>query len=483
MIKNKRIFNFLKKTQGHEIGCCEGFFEKNLMLQLKIMMKFILVLFFFPVFAAGSIPPCRDSAKPLKRGSLSSLCSAVFVRKNTSKTCAEIKLEKDLEDVRKAGQEQELREQGFLPSYYAGLDQVQEFKKVQEYLEAVQADPYLTHVPYFSNQAEKTISQFEKSFREQMADRRPDIKVDHPFLKRRLKLLDDLRQELKLKTERQEVTYHWWAGFNVKLVLLSLAAEKFALLKFPKKERAFAAGVSNTENFPDFLRTYDPLLNYQGSGQLHYLRKFKKQFPKKIIFFSAGSFGIMAFNRMTGRVHLAVISGQDRYADNIQYNPFGFFMHDLRHIEASVHNTIYRRQIKGTDEEIIARLDDISDHSKREKAELALFLYFHEGGHLEYNTILENISSKSLMGIASLWSVFMKSSLKGAQKGESVLKLSMTRFLQRDLDRGGVGRYEDILPGRLRYADKKRMKPFIEETAALFAEVFSDMFRHNRVNF
>ena len=105
---------------------------------------------------------------------------------------AQRKLEQDLKKIRNSPQEPLLKAQGFTPSYYAGVDLVREFNRVQQYLEEIKADPNHTHISYFADQVAKTISDFEKDFREQIKEK--------IVLEKRLKFLEDFREEIKTET-------------------------------------------------------------------------------------------------------------------------------------------------------------------------------------------------------------------------------------------------------------------------------------------
>ena len=174
-------------------------------------MKFIKYIFIFSLFS----PAIVFSEESVN------LCSSSFVS-------AEIKLEKDLQAIRNSPQEPLLVKQGFKPSYYAGVDQAREVNRLHEYLREIQADPKRTHIPYFAEQVEKTISDFERGLRAQNITGDPilyqgiilSIK-DPKFLEKRLKILDDFKEEARRRVENQDVTYDWWVKFNTKLSILA----------------------------------------------------------------------------------------------------------------------------------------------------------------------------------------------------------------------------------------------------------------------
>ena len=127
---------------------------------------------------------------------------------------ADKELEKALRGIRKTPEEPSFKAKGFKPEYYRGYDKAREFNAVKEWAEKVKADRYRTHIPYFADQLEKHIADFEKSFRRHNKDK-PE------FLEKRLKLLEELKQEARQRIKDQNVTYDWWANFNVRMPMIA----------------------------------------------------------------------------------------------------------------------------------------------------------------------------------------------------------------------------------------------------------------------
>ena len=144
---------------------------------------------------------------------------------------AGIRLEQDLQAIRNSPQEPLLREQGFKPSYYAGVDQAREFNRLHEHLQDIKADPKRTHIPYFAEQVEKTISDFERSLRNQNVTGDKYKIKDPKFLEKRLKILEDFKREARRRVENQGMTYEWWVKFNTKLSLLATPSSLELLLR------------------------------------------------------------------------------------------------------------------------------------------------------------------------------------------------------------------------------------------------------------
>ena len=141
------------------------------------------------------------------------LKKAGFSKKQRRTLRAGVKLEQDLQAIRNSPQESVLKEQGFKPTYYRGVDQAREFNKVAKYLRKIKADPKKTHIPYFSDQIDKTIADFEKGFRKEYQN-------NPEFLTERLKILKALKKEARKRIKDQNVTYDWWADFNLRLAMI-----------------------------------------------------------------------------------------------------------------------------------------------------------------------------------------------------------------------------------------------------------------------
>ena len=151
---------------------------------------------------------------------------------------ASFELEKALTEIRESSQETHLKEQGFTPEYYRGVDLAREFNEVAKYLKIIEADPQHTHIPYFADQIEKTISDFENSFRQYHENKplplRTLDKLQDSFRKNtpeifkvKLQLLEELKKEARKKVEDKNVTYNWWANLN--LLLSTIAAESASI--------------------------------------------------------------------------------------------------------------------------------------------------------------------------------------------------------------------------------------------------------------
>ena len=170
---------------------------------MKYFLIFIIAVFYFPsAFALV----CKESFSV-------SLMNIVNKKMSRVQRIAGIQLRQVLKEIRETPQEPALKAQGFTPAYYRGVDQTREFNEVAKYLREIKADPKKTHIPYFADQIEKTINDFENSFRNHNQDK-PE------FLEERLSVLEVLKLEAQRRVEDQNITYDWWADFNLHLTLI-----------------------------------------------------------------------------------------------------------------------------------------------------------------------------------------------------------------------------------------------------------------------
>lgn len=351
---------------------------------------------------------------------------------------AQRRLEQDLKKIRNSPKEPLLKAQGLKPSYYAGVDLVREFNRVQEYLEEIKADPKQTHISYFADQATKTLSDFEKSFREQN-------KENKEFLEERLKLLEDFKTEARRKATAQEVTYYWWVHFNFRLAFLATHQDE---IYYPLPSKA---------NFIDHFRTHKDM--DEAIEALHKngfdLRIKKIANLPETLFFSTNNFGIMAFNRLTNKTHIVGVSGKDQFDNASRKSPLDYIVHDILHI-----SSFGIPHLRDTAKEFEKkRLDNISNKSDREKVELIFFLLHHE---------VQPFRAEEL-----------KIFEEPAEKLKHTIRVNIKSI-------GGWGMFEELLPdyleitdsGYYNISDKKRKKLdlYIDEAVDQFTEVFSDLF-------
>ena len=358
-----------------------------------------------------------------------------------------IRLEQDLQAIRNSSQEPFLKKQGFSPSYYSGVDKAREFKRVQQYLQEINADPKTTHVSYFANQAEQTIFEFEEGLKKQNQE-------NTSFLEERLKILEEFKKEAQKRIKDQKVTYDWWANFNLRLVIL--ATPDAYLTQYFKHIT------------PSF-KTHEDIEKHSNHPDLKIFQDIKEMFPETIMFFSTGDFGIMAFNRMGASFHFIGVSGSNKSADDQAMLPLRFFIHDVGHARESIYSAKRIDNLKITIEvkDIEKKLNNISNKSDRQKAEFAWFLFNHELGKTKY---IHHLSSTNIF----------------SKKKKQILHDSMRNYLNLEFsiineDNGVLIRdlFKDFVPDHLKRArkdkDEKSVKLFLDKTLDIFMKVFSDI--------
>ena len=177
---------------------------------------------------------------------------------------AEVKLEQELQAIRNSPQESVLKEQGFKPTYYRGVDQAREFNEVARYLRTIKADPKKTHIPYFADQVDKTIADFEKGFRKQHQN-------NPEFLTERLKILEALKKEAQKRMKDENVTYDWWADFNLRLAMIGPESDWVkAINKTINRQRIFS-------RFKD-----NPIERQKAGIEIDYNKKLAEELQKHL---------------------------------------------------------------------------------------------------------------------------------------------------------------------------------------------------------
>ena len=106
-------------------------------------------------------------------------------------------LEEALQEIRNSPEEPSFIAQGFKPEHYRGFDLAGEFNELAEFLETIKADPKRTHIPYFADQIGKTITDFEKSFREYH-------QYNPKVLEERLTILESMKAEAEKRIKRSK---------------------------------------------------------------------------------------------------------------------------------------------------------------------------------------------------------------------------------------------------------------------------------------
>ena len=386
---------------------------------------------------------------------------------------ADEQLEEALQKIRKSPEEPVLKAQGYKPEYYKGVDQAREFNAVSRYLRTIKADPEKTHIPYFADQVEKTLADFEKGFRKH-SQGNPEL------LEEGLKQLEVLKIEARKRVADQNVTYDWWATFNLRLPIMtsehgfiySMLRQKFGISIFDsekdikRKKELYAIGTVNThEKAQEFFSNsnLDKIGNFLSSTKRNAIRSFNRirnSFPEEIMFFTTDELGIMAFNKLKDNSRFIGVSGSSVPADGTIQSPFEFFTHDLAHIDIDVELVAAI-----TPQKVSKRISNtFSSQSDREKAELALFMYRHEVGYAFFPIELQKYytTGETAHFFQPLSPKEIKRSTKIAARG------MMTTSFDRFFDSNDL---QGMLPDSVNANNREEVEKFLMETADIFTDM------------
>ena len=194
-------------------------------------------------------------------------------------------LEEDLQKIRASPEEPVLKEKGFKDIYYRGVDQARESNAVARYLRTIKADPKKTHIPYFADQIDKTISDFEQAFRKNNQD-------NPEFLEERLAILEEIKKEARKRVADQNVTYDWWTNFNLRLPMIASeldVIQDILQFRFSRPAAREKAGIEIIYNRELVQRIRSILADYPIRKKWsRFFRKLQKEFrqlnPEEILF-------------------------------------------------------------------------------------------------------------------------------------------------------------------------------------------------------
>ena len=382
------------------------------------------------------------------------------------------KLKQDLQTIRSLSQESLLEEQGFPASYYKGVDQAREFNAVARHLRAINADPNQTHIPYFSDQIEKTISDFEGAFKKHNQD-------DPEFLKERLAILEEMKKEAQQRIADRNVTYDWWATFNLRLSMIAdksdIAQElnQYRIKKYRIKDKLPDEKIHNIT----FLNTYEGTKEFFSdivrSTRVHtsYSREplqlernvlatvidTKDNFPEDIIFFATDELGIMAFNRLEDNLQFVSAS---RTPNRLQE----LGMRLRAYLDNGSVRVSYDKPRK-VSEEMLERIDNISNPSDRIKAELVLGLYLRDNNDIFY---LEELID-FYQGTGAY--MYRSSKKKLKKRTRRAIKDSIG-IIRRFLDPNDL---QGMLPDNVNKNDEKEVRKFLTKAIIVFGNIEASM--------
>ena len=396
---------------------------------MKYFLIFIAVFYFSSAFASV----CEESF------SVDEIDRMDFLRR------ADEELKQALKEIRENPEEPVLKAQGYKPTYYRGLDQAREFNEVAKYLRAIKVDLEKTHIPYFADEIEKTIANFEKGLRQHNKNK---LK----FLAERLEILEVLKKEAYKRVENQNVTYDWWAIFNLRLTMIASESNDYieGMLRVRNRNRLsdpLKTHEGTQELLSDALGSSDEaLLLGRGRFALYIFNKTKGNFPEEIMFFTTDEPGIMAFNKLGDNSHFVGVSGEPLQADNITMDAFHFFDHDIGHL--------YRARTYP--QKVFERIDNISNKSDREKAELALFIFRHEDGGDTFFHTREVLKSGTEANLSS-------SELRKLTAKTRDFMLTENFFEQ--------GSLHELLPESVNVKNREEIEKFLIEVADFFVAI------------
>ena len=183
----------------------------------------------------------------------------------------------------------------------------------------------------------------------------------------------------------------------------------------------------------------------------------KEEFPEEIMFFTTDELGIMAFNKLEDNSYLIGVSGSPVIADGDRISTFGFFAHDLNHMEAS---QVLEAKIP---KKILGRIDGISSKSDREKVELALFIYRHESEDLSLSGKLTQYYTDSEIHSFSQDDLErFKSSIR--KEYQELMEKHETRFFDSD-------DLQVMLPESVNVNNKEEVKKFLDEAVDVVVDI------------
>ena len=408
-------------------------------------MKYFLIFFIAIFFFSSAVTGACEEGFSNDRG------KQALLRR------ASIKLERDLQAIRSSPQEPLLKEQGFKPEYYAGVDQAREFNRLKEYLHEIKADPKRTHISYFAEQIEKTIADFERDFKKHYQD-------NPEFLKERLKILEEFKKESQKRIEDQSVTYDWWTHFNLRLAMI---ASELDFIRSMSKEMGGYIIMDTLKTHKGVQKLLSDVVIYFREDiplsimvEIFGIRSFirtKEKFPQEIMFFVTGKLGIMAFNKLEDKSHFIGVSVSPLTVDGQKMRGFEFSSHDLMHIQGTQE---WKSEVP---QKILKRIENISSKSDREKAELALFMYRHENKSRIFSQELKEYYKST--GTNIFW-LNLRRIKAGAKKSsrEMMDVVSRNRFFDPD-------DLQMILPDSVNVNDRQEVRMFLIESADVFANI------------
>ena len=382
-------------------------------------------------------------------------------------------LNRDLEQIRETQEETQLQARGFKPSYYSGVDQAREFARVGEYIRNIKADPYTTHIPYYADRIDSLIRNVERGLRN-------GEKLDSTI--ERLRILGVFKKEAQKRIDNKKVTYEWWVLFHLRLFTLAM---QYHFVKSKKEHYSDGKILMYYIRTHEGFRTHEGMkvfFNMMGKGYMELFTELMNGFPKDIMFFSTKDIlGYMAFNRMRSGDHFIGISWKDekKFADGFTYESVSsFMMHDIGHAGSNFRN---ERLIKQVEE----RINNISDVKKREKAELAWFIFRHERGYHSHNSIPYLEYDISTIRVSQSRIEEGREIFSGGSNESVIMKILRNNMRNMLMSRKHSFMIDydlkEVLPDNINPKKPEQVEKFLKESANILSDILFTVLKHGQV--
>ena len=236
-------------------------------------------------------------------------------------------------------------------------------------------------------------------------------------------------------------------------VALQMAAKNEGLYdKILEKKDWYDLDALKTHEGTQELLSLDAYDFIVGVGVYGFIR-LKEKFPQEIMFFTTDELGIMAFNKLEANSYFVGVSGSSVTVDGFKAQPLAFFTHDVSHGREKAGR---ERDISSN---IIERINNISDKSDREKAEVALFIYRHERGSLNFREQLEEYyAGEKVRFFNTDWRDHTVASSR------KMMRESLTRFLDPNSLQG-------VLPDSVNVNNREEVIRYLDESADIFSDI------------
>ena len=236
-----------------------------------------------------------------------------------------------------------LKAKGFGDAHIAGMDEMHRMEAIADALRTNRVDPNMTHIEDFAAQVEDHIAFFKRSGRSEEA-------------------IERLAREARGRVQEGKVTYNWWMQWNAEMVRAVNKTPGFLEKPFSYIDKFFDKGEDSILK----MQRGDFRTNPFGPDEVIFLPTTKE-------------LGVMAFNQSSSKKLLPLgLTDQIMEVDGLKTAPAGFLNHDFGHgIDKSRKILLDNKEYKDFYQSFREKVKDLPQ-DRREKVELALFLYTHE---------------------------------------------------------------------------------------------------------